>query len=53
MFVVTPLNVLGKQNETILREAGLPAIAVSAENANEETFNVSFTASEIYKLTMS
>ena len=42
MFVVTPLNVLGKQNESILREAGLPAVAVSAENANEETFNVSF-----------
>ena len=40
MLVVTPLN--GKQNESILREAGLLAVAVSAENANEETFNVSF-----------
>ena len=43
MFVVTLLNVLGKQNESVLGEAGLPAIAVSAENANEETFNVSST----------
>ena len=44
MFVVMPLNVLGKQNESILQEAGLPAISVSVENAKEETFNVSFTA---------
>ncbi|KAM6489692.1 P-loop containing nucleoside triphosphate hydrolase protein [Amanita muscaria] len=37
-FVVTPLNLLGKQNERELREAGFNAIAVSRENANENTF---------------
>jgi ATP-dependent DNA helicase RecQ len=40
-FVVTPLNLLGEQNVKILKEAGLPAIAVSKENAKEETFKVS------------
>ena len=44
MFIVTPLNILRKQNESILQEAGLVTIAVSDENANEETFTVSFTA---------
>ncbi|KAM6503169.1 P-loop containing nucleoside triphosphate hydrolase protein [Amanita muscaria] len=38
MFVVTPLNLLGKQNERELKEAGFNAIAVSRENANENTF---------------
>lgn len=39
--VVTPLNLLGKQNESQLVEAGIPAIAVSRLNARRETFKVS------------
>jgi superfamily II DNA helicase RecQ len=35
IFVVTPLNLLGKQNVDSLGQAGLRAIAVSSENANE------------------
>ena len=40
-FVVTPLNLLGKQNVKVLEEAGLPAFAVSKETANQKTFKVS------------
>ena len=40
-FVVTPLNLLGKQNVSILEKAGLPAVAVSKETANTKTFKVS------------
>ena len=40
IFLVTPLNVLGKQNKKDLGRAGLSAIAISAENTNKETFNV-------------
>ena len=40
-FVVTPLNLLGKQNVKVLKEAGLPAFAVSKETANQKTFKVS------------
>ena len=39
-IVVTPLNLLGKQNEKVLHDAGLPAIAVSKENATNKTFQV-------------
>ncbi|KAJ3555014.1 hypothetical protein NP233_g12306 [Leucocoprinus birnbaumii] len=38
LFVVSPLNVLAKQNVAVLLEAGISAIAVSAENATPETF---------------
>ncbi|KAG6808474.1 hypothetical protein H0H92_004013 [Tricholoma furcatifolium] len=38
IFIVTPLNLLGKQNVEALGEAGMPAISVSAENASVETF---------------
>ncbi|KAF5322662.1 hypothetical protein D9619_000013 [Psilocybe cf. subviscida] len=41
IFVVAPLNSLGKQNAPILSQieaAGLTSIAVSAENANPKTF---------------
>ncbi|RDB20670.1 ATP-dependent DNA helicase RecQ [Hypsizygus marmoreus] len=38
IFVVTPLNLLGKQNVEALDKAGLKAIAVSRENATSETF---------------
>ncbi len=37
-FVVTPLNLLGKQNVKVLKEAGLPAVAVSKETANHKPF---------------
>ena len=37
-FVVTPLNLLGKQNEAQLKEANVTAISISAKNAHEETF---------------
>ena len=38
--VVTPLNLLGKQNVVDLQQAGIPAVAVSAENASPEVFKV-------------
>lgn len=41
VIVVTPLNLLGKQNVDILAAAGMKAIAVDAENASEKTFEVS------------
>ncbi|KIJ96062.1 hypothetical protein K443DRAFT_10882 [Laccaria amethystina LaAM-08-1] len=37
-IVVTPLNLLGKQNEALLEKAGISAIAVSMKNANTETW---------------
>ncbi|KAF8900872.1 P-loop containing nucleoside triphosphate hydrolase protein, partial [Gymnopilus junonius] len=37
-FVVTPLNLLGKQNVAELEKASLNGIAVSAKNANTQTF---------------
>ena len=40
-IVVTPLNLLGKQSVKELERAGLAAIAVSGENANADTFQVS------------
>ena len=40
VFVVTPLNLLGKQNVEALHKAGLSAISVSSENANPATFKV-------------
>ena len=40
IFVVTPLNLLGKQNVKALDKARLSAIAVSSENANTATFKV-------------
>ena len=39
-FVVTPPNLLGKQNVKVLEVAGLPAVAVSKETANKKTFKV-------------
>lgn len=38
-MVVTPLNLLGKQNVTSLSNVGLSAIAVDRKNANVKTFN--------------
>jgi len=37
-FVVIPLNLLRKQNVKVLKEAGLPAVAVSKETANHKPF---------------
>ena len=39
-IVITPLNLLGKQNEVLLEKAGISAIAVSMQNANTETWKV-------------
>jgi hypothetical protein len=41
LVLVTPLNLLGKQNVKLLEEAGLPAIAISKETANQKAFKVS------------
>ncbi|KAF9467976.1 P-loop containing nucleoside triphosphate hydrolase protein [Collybia nuda] len=38
IFVVTPLNLLGKQNITALDKAGLKSIAVSSENVNATVY---------------
>ena len=39
-IVVTPLNLLGKQNEALLEKVGISAIVVSMKNANTETWKV-------------
>ena len=53
IIVVTPLNLLGKQNVESLCHAGLHAIAVSSENANPTVYEVStFYFLENRKLTM-
>jgi len=39
-IVVTPLNLLGKQNKEALDKAGIKAIAVSRHNATPHTFMV-------------
>ncbi|KAF8868390.1 hypothetical protein CPB84DRAFT_1696443, partial [Gymnopilus junonius] len=38
MIVITPLNLLGRQNKEALDKAGLKGIAISCKNANPETF---------------
>lgn len=40
LFVVSPLNVLAKQNVDTLTEVGISAVAVAAENATSSTFKV-------------
>lgn len=40
IIIVTPLNLLGKQNVKMLKDADLKAIAISAENNNDRTFEV-------------
>ena len=39
-IVVTPLNLLGKQNKEALDEAGIHGVAVSRQNATPQTFKV-------------
>jgi superfamily II DNA helicase RecQ len=41
MFVVSPLNVLAKQNVDVLMQANISALALTAKNADVETFKVS------------
>jgi superfamily II DNA helicase RecQ len=38
LFVVSPLNVLAKQNVNILTDAGISAVAIAAENATPAMF---------------
>jgi len=40
VIVVTPLNLLGKQNVDSLAKMNLPAVAVDGQNASIETFRV-------------
>ncbi|KAG1785093.1 uncharacterized protein HD556DRAFT_1250454, partial [Suillus plorans] len=42
-LVVTPLNLLGKQNTMSLAKAGIRAIAINAETATAANFSVSAT----------
>lgn len=44
VVVVTPLNLLGKQNEKQLTEAGLTSIAVTKDNNKPQTYRVSYEA---------
>lgn len=41
-FVVTPLNLLGKQNEEQPNSARLRAISITGKNATKATFEVRF-----------
>jgi hypothetical protein len=52
-FVVTPLNLLGKQNVEDLEKAGLSAIAVTSKNANAGTFKVKIISHTDFNLTFS
>ena len=40
-IVITPLNILGKQNVASLAAMGIEGVTVTAENANRQTFKVS------------
>lgn len=46
-IVITPLNLLGKQNAGELERAGIPAIAVCKENATAEVFKVRMCSARI------
>jgi replicative superfamily II helicase len=41
VFIVTLLNLLGKQNEDVLRRVGIDVVAVSRENVSDGLFKVS------------
>jgi superfamily II DNA helicase RecQ len=41
-IIVTPLNILGKQNVSALAKAGFKAVFISADTATAENFHVSF-----------
>jgi len=40
-IVITPLNILRKQNVASLAAMGIEGVTVTAENANRQTFKVS------------
>ena len=42
-IVITPLNILGKQNVNSLAAMGIQGITVTVENATRQTFKVSIT----------
>jgi len=46
-IVITPLNILGKQNVKSLAVMGIQGITVTAENATRQTFKVSMTCHHI------
>ena len=50
-LIITPLNLLGKQNAAALNKAGLRGIAISAESATLENFRVSIALYEHFLLT--
>ena len=41
IFVVTPLNLLGRQNVDCLEDLGIPAVAVDGDSLNEKVLKVS------------
>lgn len=41
IIVMTPLNILGKQNVDLLAKAGMSGIAIDGKNATDEAFAVS------------
>lgn len=48
VVVVTPLNLLGKQNVDLLAKAGISGVAIDAENASDKTFKVSTSPTSDY-----
>ena len=44
IIVITPLNLLGKQNVDTLTKMGIRGIALSAETATRENFRVSYNS---------
>lgn len=47
-LIVTPLNILGEQNTTILDRLGIEAIFISATTATEHNFRVSFACPALF-----
>ena len=41
IIVVTPLNLLGKQNVEVLKDAGISAVAINASNTMQQVFELS------------
>jgi superfamily II DNA helicase RecQ len=48
--IITPLNILGKQNVKSLQTMGISGITVTAENATKQTFKVRLTCHTAAKL---
>ena len=47
-IIITPLNILGKQNVDTLTALGISGIALSAENATAQNFKVRMTRGFIF-----